>query len=167
MKKKGFNLVELMIAVSIFTIFTLFMYRFFFDEQKFFMTLHRQIDLQYNANTALEYLGGAVRNNVKLAFREDTVYEGSKYRIWYTDNTRSTVLFDMTGSGSSGEMKLNSGDKTLKDSQDNTLCRNIDTVEIGFDTASNDIINITVKLSSGSGSRKVDYTAKTSINIKK
>jgi prepilin-type N-terminal cleavage/methylation domain-containing protein len=171
MKRKGFTLVELMLAVSVFSIFAFFMFKMFFDEQKFFMALHRQIDLQYNANTALEYIGGALRNNAGLAVND------TNYNIYYTDTTKSKVLIDLSGTLNTGEINLFRGDNTLKDNSQNTICRNVEEVLIEpyrvftndslEKNAAGDIMKVTVILSSGSGSRRVDYPAETYINIKK
>lgn len=169
MKNKGFTLVELMLTVSVFSIFTFFMYRTFFDEQKFFVSLHRQIDLQYNANTALEYICGALRNNVGLFF------DVNNDKIVYSDD--KNVLMDFSGTIKNGEINLYLEDKTLKDKVRNTLCRNVESVEVtpiviasdGTEVKdiNGDIIMVTVNLASGSGSRRAEHTVKTYINIAK
>lgn len=169
MKNKGFTLVELMLTVSAFSIFAFFMYRNFFDEQRFFMTLHRQIDLQYNGSTALEYISGGIRNDIGLSF--DANNDG----IIYADD--DTLLMDFSGTLKTGEINFYSEDRSLKDKANNTLCRNVENVEViplvinpdGTEVKdlNGDIIKVVVSLASGSGSRRVEYTAKTYINIAK
>ena len=62
MKKRGFTLVELMITLAIFSIFSVYLYQTFFSEIRQSFNFKNNIDIQYNTNKALNMLTDQIRN---------------------------------------------------------------------------------------------------------
>lgn len=132
MKRKGLTLVELMIALTIFSIFSVFMYRFFSDEQKSLISKHRQLDMHYNALLVMDYIEGSIRNSPTIP-----------------------------------TLNYSSSNKTLMDSQGNTISSGVESINIAADSQDSNLINITVTMSYGSGARQLQYSLKNTINVKK
>jgi prepilin-type N-terminal cleavage/methylation domain-containing protein len=163
MKNKGFTLLELMIALSIFAAFSVFMYRFFGDAQRSVIAKHRMLDMQYNGAAALNYVENVIRNNSGIGCdsTEKRLYSGS------VDN----VLMDYSGSpdypGINAKLFYDRASHALKDSSGNTLCSYIDDISVTIEGGSDELIGVTVKLSYGSGPRQIGYEARTVINTGK
>jgi prepilin-type N-terminal cleavage/methylation domain-containing protein len=153
MKKKGFTLIELMIAVAIFSIFIIYVYNSFSREQKFFIFTQRAIDLQYDRNTALSYLSEALRNNANMEFSPQND------KIIFSDTAHTKELINLTGNSTNGDINFSSARKSLIDSAGNTLCSNIEEVTLAPDNVNKEIITIKVRQSSGS--------AQTTVNLRK
>lgn len=128
MKKKGLTLVELMIALTIFSIFSVFMYRFFSDEQKSLIAKHRQLDMHYNALLVMDHIESSVRNNstipvlnynssskVFMDSQGNTISRGVE-SISVTANPQDSNLIDITVT-----MSYGSGVRQLQYSLRNTI----------------------------------------------
>ncbi|MFT8315605.1 MAG: prepilin-type N-terminal cleavage/methylation domain-containing protein [Clostridium sp.] len=63
MKRKGFTLVEVMITLAIFTIFSLYLYQTFWGEIKQTFRFYNSIDNQTDANKDLNMITDVIRNN--------------------------------------------------------------------------------------------------------
>lgn len=158
MRKKGFTLVELMMALGIFMTFSIFMYRFFADEQKSLIAKNLQLDMYYNGAAALNYMESMVRKNPHLDY-DDTD------DIFYEDATEVKAVFDPMGSGTNAELYVDKASRALKDSDNNTLCSYIDSINLTLQD--NGLIAIDIELSCGSGWGKLQHSVKTTINIEK
>lgn len=158
MKKKGFTLVELMMALGIFMTFSVFMYRFFADEQKSLIAKNMQLDMYYNGAAALNYMENMVRKNPHLDY-DDTD------DIFYEDASEAKAVFDPKGSGSNAELYVDKTSHALKDRDNNTLCTYVDGINMVMQD--NGLIAIDIELSFGSGWGKLQYSVKTTINIEK
>lgn len=63
MKRKGFTLVELMITLAIFTIFSFYLYQTFFYQIRQSFGFNSNIDAQTDANKVLNSITDVIRNN--------------------------------------------------------------------------------------------------------
>jgi len=162
MRKKGFTLMELMLAVSIFSIFTIFMIKFFFDEYESYVRLQNQLDLQYSANTAVDYIVQCIRNNPDITFLDED------YQV-FISRTAGRKLMDISGSGGAydAELYYDAQDKALKSKQGHVICENIEEIILEPDSSDDSVINVKVSLSAGEGDKRARYDVFTSVNILK
>lgn len=162
MKKKGFTLIELMLAVSIFGVFTIFMLKFFFDEYRSYVRLQNQLDLQYNAGTAVDYIVHCIRNNPDLIFQDED------YQV-VISRSSGRKLIDISDNGGvyDSELYYDARHKALKNKQGHVLCKNIESIILEPDSSDDSVINVKVFLSAGEGNRKAQYDIFTSVNILK
>jgi prepilin-type N-terminal cleavage/methylation domain-containing protein len=161
MKKKGLTLIELMIALTIFSTFSVFMYRFFGDEQKSIIAKHRQLDMHYSALLVMDNIESILRNN-------PTLYYYPSNKLVYKDSSRSVVLINViAGDSTAAELKFDSFSNSLKDRDGNTISRGIESITISPDPIDSNLMIVEVKMFYGSGARELRYNIKNTINIKK
>lgn len=155
MKKKGFTLIELMIAIAIFTIFSMYLYQVFFSQIRQSFNFNNNIDIQRNANKALNMLTDEIRD-----------YSFSDIKPGTQVLSNDKVIIDLSGNTTSNaDIYYNSANKVLSDNNGNQ-CSNIDSVKISQGASSDnegDLILITVSASEGTTQIK-SFTA---VNIKK
>ncbi|WP_368490367.1 PilW family protein [Clostridium sp. BJN0013] len=177
MKKKGFTLIELMIALSIFVIFSIYLYKTFFSQIKQSFNFNNNIDVQYNVNKALNMLTDEIRsynctNDTKIFKSSDSNNSffvncgngDSEEGNIDTSNSRDTIdlLSNSPESGSPppSDIQYNRKSKTLYLKNDNqNKCFNIDSV---FFLYENGLITVTVSASRGD----VHIERSTAINLK-
>jgi prepilin-type N-terminal cleavage/methylation domain-containing protein len=147
MKKKGFTLVELMIALSIFSIFLGFVYKVYFEEVHSLKSMGARSEIQYNANTAMELIAKQIRNNTQV----NTFIENGKCTQL---KSNGTVLIDVSGNRTNSNLYYDSTTDTLRDMADTVLCTDIAGVKID---AYGSYIEITLDLISW----HEDYSLKT------
>jgi len=66
MKKKGFTLIELMIALSIFSLFVGFLYTAYFTQIRENNSFNSRIDLKYNGDKAMNLILDELRSTVVM-----------------------------------------------------------------------------------------------------
>jgi len=163
MKKKGFTLVELMIALSIFAILMGSVYKAYFSELKELRQIADKNNLQYNAKSCIEYITRELRN--KKDYSQGVTLEGNgtliKSYITVNNVETSTILVDVSGS-SKGLVNLNKATKKLTDDKGRILCNGVNNISLSKDASGNMII-ITIDLQSGNES----YSITTGINLSK
>jgi len=163
MKKRGFTLVELMIALSIFAILIGSVYKVYFSEMKELRQITDKNNLQYNAKSCIEYITKELRN--KYDYSQGITLEGNgtliKSYITVNNVETSTVLVDVSGS-SKGLVNLNKTTKKLTDNKGRTLCNGVNNILLSKDSSGNLII-VTIDLQSGNES----YSVTTGVNISK
>ncbi|MFA9396693.1 MAG: type II secretion system protein J [Clostridiaceae bacterium] len=64
MKKRGFTLLELMIALGIFMLFSVYMFQAFNLQTRQTFRFNNNIELQYNVNKAMNMITDDLRNNL-------------------------------------------------------------------------------------------------------
>lgn len=71
--KKGFTLIELMIALAIFSIFALFIYNSYYNQIKVSTTFNKSIDLEYNTSKVMKKVVDKIReeNKAIILTKED------------------------------------------------------------------------------------------------
>jgi prepilin-type N-terminal cleavage/methylation domain-containing protein len=165
MKRKGFSLTELMIALAVFSIISIFLYQTFFSQIRQAFNFNYNIDIQRNVNKALEMLTDEIRNSsyTDVTFEESG---GKVTEVLSKDRITKVVstIIDLNSSGS-GNVNYNSVNKILSDKYGNE-CFNIDSVVItrgGAGNNENDLILITVSASEG----RTQITSSTAVNIEK
>lgn len=158
MKKKGFTLIELMIAIAVFTIFSMYLYQTFFSQVKQSFNFNNNIDIQYNANKALNMITDQIRNYsfTNISVNGTKVLSGGKVIIDLDSTVVGTSNTDII-------LYYNGASKTLSDSSGNQ-CSNIDSIKI--ERGSNDENELMmVTISASQGERKI--TSSTAVNINK
>lgn len=160
MKRKGFSLTELMIALAIFSIISLFLYQTFFSQIRQSFSFNYNIDIQRNVNRALEMLTDEIRNNSYTNITIELTGTGGTTQV----KSGGNIIIDLSSSAL-GNVNYNSANKTLSDKQSNE-CTNIDSIQIiqgNVSNNENDLILITVSASEG----RTQITSSTAVNIKK
>ena len=117
MKKKGYTLIELIIAFSIFVIFSGFMYKVYFEQIRSLKSIGSKSQIQYNANTAMDLISRQIRNNVNIT--------GNAQGICTQLTIPGTVLIDVSGNGINSNLYFDSITSTLRDRGGNILCNGI------------------------------------------
>jgi prepilin-type N-terminal cleavage/methylation domain-containing protein len=98
MKKKGFTLIELMIAISIFSVFSIFLYDMFSVQVKESFNFKDNINTQYNLNKAMNMITASLREN---SYKDSFDYESlDSLGLIYNKNTKT--LSDKYGRKSTG-----------------------------------------------------------------
>ncbi|WP_416175898.1 PilW family protein [Clostridium sp.] len=98
MKKKGFTLIELMIAISIFSVFSIFLYNMFSVQVKESFNFKENINTQYNLNKAMTMITASLREN---SYKDSFDYESlDSLGLIYNKNTKT--LSDKYGRKSTG-----------------------------------------------------------------
>jgi prepilin-type N-terminal cleavage/methylation domain-containing protein len=98
MKKKGFTLIELMIAISIFSVFSIFLYDMFSVQVKESFNFKDNINTQYNLNKAMTMITASLREN---SYKDSFDYESlDSLGLIYNKNTKT--LSDKYGRKSTG-----------------------------------------------------------------
>ena len=157
MKKRGFTLIELMLALSIFAILMGAVYKAYFSEMKELRQITDKNNLQYSAKTCIEYITRELRNI------EDETQEieliGNEIIIKSFETKKDVVLVDITGN-KSGLVNLNKATRKLVDQKGRILCNGVNNISLKKDE-SGDVIVITIVLQSGNETHSVT----TGINI--
>ncbi|MBA5849989.1 prepilin-type N-terminal cleavage/methylation domain-containing protein [Clostridium sp. cel8] len=98
MKEKGFTLIELMIAISIFSVFSIFLYNMFSVQVKESFNFKDNINTQYNLNKAMTMITASLREN---SYKDSFDYESlDSLGLIYNKNTKT--LSDKYGRKSTG-----------------------------------------------------------------
>ncbi|MBV7275757.1 type II secretion system protein J [Clostridium thailandense] len=154
MKKKGFTLVELMIALATFAILSLYLYQTFFSQIKLNFSFNDNIDLQYNINKALNILTDEIRNYsfTDISINGDQISSGGK------------VIVNLNSGGLNNDVDYDRANKILNLNDANGVniskCTNIDSINMASE---GEIIVITVSASQG----KLKITSSTAVNVKR
>ena len=158
MRKKGFTLIELMIAMSIFAIISVYLYQAYFTQIKQSLNFNNNVDIQQSANKALNMLTDEIRN---YSGSNTTLTVSSKQVIL---NSTSKVIIDLNQDAPSTDINFNPSTKILTD-KNGDQCQNIYSIQINQGTAvnENELIIISVTASKGN----VQYTTSTAVNLKK
>lgn len=157
MKKKGFTLIEVMIALGIFSIISVYLYQAYFTQLKQSLNFNNNVDIQQSANKALNMLTDEIRN-----------YSGSNATLTTSSrqvkNSTSKVIIDLNENAPSTDINYNPSTKIITD-KDGNQCSNIASIQINQGTAvsENDLIIISVTASKGN----VQYTTSTAVNFDK
>ncbi|WP_163193435.1 PulJ/GspJ family protein [Clostridium thermarum] len=156
MKKKGLTLIELMIALSMFSIISLFMYRTFFTQIRQAAEYNHNIDLLYNANKALNMLTDKIRSSSGITLSGNPVAQVL---------SNGVVVIDLTSNTTSPDIYFNSGKKELVNA-DGRTCSYIDSVVISQGTSpdkEDELIYITVSAVKGNS----EFSSSTAVNIRR
>jgi len=78
MVKKGYILIELLIAIEIFVVVLSFSLDFFINQIHFFSRHSEKLDANINARIAIEFLSDKIRNASNIVITGDTVYVDNK-----------------------------------------------------------------------------------------
>lgn len=157
MKKKGFTLIEVMIALGIFSIISVYLYQAYFTQLKQSLNFNNNVDIQQSANKALNMLTDEIRN-----------YSGSNATLTISSgqvkNSTSKVIIDLNQNAPSTDINYNPSTKIITD-KDGNQCSNIASIQINLGTAvsENNLIIISVTASKGN----VQYTTSTAVNFDK
>lgn len=157
MKKKGFTLIEVMIALGIFSIISVYLYQAYFTQLKQSLNFNNNVDIQQSANKALNMLTDEIRN-----------YSGSNTTLTVSlkqvKNSASKVIIDLNQNAPSTDINYNPSTKIITD-KDGNQCSNIASIQINLGTAvsENNLIIISVTASKGN----VQYTTSTAVNFDK
>lgn len=177
MKKKGFTLIELMITLTIFAIFSVYLYQTFFSQIRQSFSLNNNIDVQYNVNKSLNMLTDNIRsysstNGTKILKSSDgsksiSINQNGEIQVNSINDNGNIVNvlsnFPEPSSSPPADIQYDSINKTLyfkNDSQNK--CFNIDSVDFSTENK-NGIIVITVSVLKGN----VHIESSTAVNVKK
>ncbi|KZL93390.1 PulJ/GspJ family protein [Clostridium magnum] len=160
MKKKGFTLIELMITIAVFSVFSMYLYQVFFSQIRESFSFNNNINVQYNANKALNMLTDEIRN---YSFT-NLIFQGSSSIGVTQVSSNGKVLIDLNSSTSNPDIYYNSLSKSLSDNNGNQ-CFNINSIQLvkGTSNDENELILIVVSASKG----KTQITSSTAVNIKR
>ncbi|MBC2579948.1 type II secretion system protein J [Clostridium sp. DJ247] len=86
--KKGFTLIEVMIALAIFSIFIGFVYKTYYVEIRTSLSMNKSIDLEYNASKVMNRMVNEIRTKVSPS----NINIISSDSINSTNSTNSTIL---------------------------------------------------------------------------
>ena len=163
MKKKGFTLIEMMIALAIFSLFVGFLYNAYFTQIKENNSFNNRLDLKYNGDKAMNLITDELRSNTNLKLYNNDIIiipiPGS-----YVDVNKVktgdgiTILIDLTGSAVSSKLQLTS-QNTLRDNT-NVLCKGITSITMKY---KEDLILISINLQL----KNDQYTVTSAVNINK
>jgi len=177
MKKKGFTLIELMITLTIFAIFSVYLYQTFFSQIRQSFSLNNNIDVQYNVNKALNMLTDNIRsysstNDTKVLKSSDgsksiSINQNGEIQVNSINDSGNIINvlsnFPELGSPPPSDIQYDSSNKTLYFKNDNqNKCFNIDSVDFSTENR-NGIIVITVSVLKGN----VHIESSTAVNVKK
>lgn len=149
MKNKGFTLIELMIALSVFTLIIGYMYKVYFDELESLNSISGKSQNQYDGSIAMNHIIEVIRSGSNVSLAESTVIDGN-----------GTILIDISGTpNSSAELYFDKNESSLKDKNGSTISKGIQSISI---VQSGDVLDITLNLLAN----KESHTLKTSVNVK-
>jgi len=177
MKKRGFTLVELMITLAIFSIFSVYLYQTFFSQIKQSFNFKNNIDIQYNTNKALNMLTDQIRNysstnDTKTLTSSDgnnilklgSKDKDGKIEVSSVSNAGAAnkdiinlILNPTESNVPSSNIYYDRKSKTLQDNDENK-CFNIDSVDFSY---KNGLIFISVSASEGN----IQIKSHTAINV--
>ncbi len=176
MKKRGFTLVELMITLAIFSIFSVYLYQTFFSQIKQSFNFKNNIDIQYNTNKALNMLTDQIRNydstddtktltssDGSIVLKLGPKDKNGKIQVSTDSNAGAfnkdtiNLISNATSSNSSSNIYYDIKSKTLHDNDENK-CFNIDSVDFSY---KNGLIFVSVSSSEGN----IRIKSSTAINV--
>ncbi|MDP4089594.1 MAG: prepilin-type N-terminal cleavage/methylation domain-containing protein [Bacillota bacterium] len=156
MNKKGFTLIELMIALSIFIIISGYIYKTFFNQIRQSVGFNNNVDLQYNVNKALGLMSDKLRSSGTVTLSGSPVGQVI---------SSGKVVIDLTSNSSNPDIYYNASSKQLIDKNGNQ-CLYISSIVISQGALSNnenELIFITV-----SGiEANTQFSSSTAVNIKR
>ena len=156
MKRKGLTLIELIIAVSMFTIISMFIYRTFFTQIKQSVGFNNSIDIQYNVNKALNMLTDKIRSSDYVTVSGSPVTQVL---------SNGVVIIDLASNSTNPDIYFNSVGNQLID-KDGRSCSYIESVVISqgtSDNRENELILITVS----AVERDIRISSSTAVNIRR
>lgn len=164
MMKKGFTLLELMITLAIFSIFSGYLYKIYFNQIKLFSSINNRNDFQYEAKTGEYYISREIRNNIN-----DITYDSINKLIKKTSS--GTILVNASGDVSNsvnmGNINFDATNHTFLSKSGDILCRYVNSISITHGNTNNgynaDILLIDIQFSNG----KDNYSISTGINTTK
>lgn len=175
MKKKGFTLIELMITLAVFAIFSIYLYQTFFSQVRQSFSFNNNIDIQYNVNKALNMLTDNIRSYnsandskiLKSSDRNKSIFinqngENKEDSINEGGNIVNVILnFPESNSVPPSDIQYDKAEKILyfkSDSQNK--CSHIDSVNFLLENGV-----VIIKVSASEGDIKITNT--TAVNIKR
>lgn len=174
MKRKGFTLVEVMITLAIFAIFSLYLYQTFFSQIRQAFGFNNNIDYQVEANKALNMITDEIRNYsyTNITF-ENSDGLGVTQVLSDANTSNDHLIIDLNSSTLNHDIDYNSSKEVLSlndtsNPQNITniaKCSNVKSIFITVGDASKNeggLIIITVTVGGST-----DITESTAINIKR
>ena len=168
MKKKGFTLIEMMIALAIFSLFMGFLYNAYFSQIKENNSFNTRLDLKYNGDKAMNLITDELRSNNNFNY---TYESGSTVNInKITTLTANTLinLIDLTGGTEVSNLTLTPQNTLVDNSNSNNviLCKGIASINIqpgSLAQNEGDLLIITINLQL----KNDQYTVTSAVNINK
>jgi prepilin-type N-terminal cleavage/methylation domain-containing protein len=170
MKKKGFTLIEVMISLGIFVLFSGYMYRTFFNQIRLYSSVNNKNHTQYSGRNAVNIIMDVIRKSDKIVehvptivAKEPNLPSGSIEKVIAPDSTgKKRLLIDLNEDDSyTADVNYSYIDKTLTDADGNILCSEISSLILRYDEITK-VITINAEITSG----KETYELITGINIK-
>lgn len=176
-KKNGFTLLELMISLSIFSIFSLFVYKTYFDQIKSYNNLKYKIEASKNAELILSKLTLLIRNSIivdssnlnNLYFLKDSNNNINKLiaqNVTLSENgesvTKDLNILSISANSNDAYLNLDTISNTLKYKNGLILCENVKSIVIEH---SENLLTISIVLFYGKD-LKYEYCLKTALNIR-
>jgi prepilin-type N-terminal cleavage/methylation domain-containing protein len=163
MKKKGFTLIEMMMALSIFSLFVGFLYNAYFTQIKENNSFNTRLDLKYNGNKAMNLITNELRSNINVNFTS-----GSNGNVNQITTTDGNMLIDLIGGTELSNLTFTSQNTLVDNSNSNpvVLCKGITSIKMEFGSAAKnegELIIITIDLQL----KNDRYTVTTAVNINK
>lgn len=171
-KKKGFTLIEMMIALAIFSLFVGFLYNAYFSQIKENNSFNNKLDLKYNGDKAINLIINELRSNVNRSEPENTIKFIYAYEAGSTININKITsssdmglinLIDLTGAAGSHLSLIH---EELKDINAVVQCTGITSINIQKGNPSEneeDLLIITINLQL----KNDQYTVTSAVNINK
>ena len=165
MKKKGFTLIEMMLALAIFSLFVGFLYNAYFSQIRENASFNNRLDLKYNGDKAMNLILDTLRSNIGLNY---TFVNGSTTNINKVTNSTGTLI-DLTGGASSLTLRNQGNSNELVDESSPSfvvLCKKIASISIQTGTPAQneaDLLLVTITLQS----KNDTYSVTSGVNISK
>lgn len=159
MKNKGFTLIELSIALGLFAILSIFLFRAFSTQIKEASDYNKYVDIQSNVNNALSVITNEIRNNTNISLNSA---EGAPAAQVFSNEK---TIIDLVSDSSSPDIYYDRSNQILYANSGNHYT-NIYSIKIVQGTLSdneNELIEITVTGIEGS----IQFTSTTAVNIRK
>ncbi|MBC8062740.1 MAG: prepilin-type N-terminal cleavage/methylation domain-containing protein [Clostridiaceae bacterium] len=159
MKKKGFTLIEMMIALAIFSLFVGFLYKAYFSQIKENKSFIDRLDLKYNGDKAMGLITDELRSNV-IQPDIDIITSPSTGNITQI-KSNPINLIDLTGTFSNSDLQLTSQNTLVSNPSLNNVvqCKGIKSITMKYNV---NLILITIELKS----KNDEYTVTSAVNIK-
>ena len=160
MKKRGFTLIEMMIALAIFSLFVGFLYNAYFTQIRENNSFNTRLDLKYNGDKAMNLITDEIRSNAKLKFY---FVSGSTVNINQVKTLDDVnMLIDLIGGTERSDLTLTPQNTLIDNSSLNkvVLCKGITSITM---QDSGELIIITINLQL----KNDQYTVTSAVNINK
>jgi prepilin-type N-terminal cleavage/methylation domain-containing protein len=176
MKKKGFTLMELMVALGILTLVMTYLYRTYFTQLEYFYSTNNKTQLVFESRTALKQLVKEFRTNDYLTLCTESNVVGSGTVINLIRRDANGAITDNSNFDITKPLNLNTTPKIvnniylqngqLKDVGGSILCTGISSITFSQIVDANNVringaVGIKVTLTKGTEI----YTVETSVNI--